>query len=169
MNIESEHTHTNVLIHYYILISIKIYRRNGREEKHDCYEGEQEKEKRERTRKYCDIPVCLTHLVPARVLPARRVSRSLPYPVTPAFACTSIYTHIRTHTHVRWAHIPEVSRSWLPEKRREETTSFSHPRLSTCQSIMHFLVAPAGNSSSSISSVFERFARGSWENEAGGS
>lgn len=33
-----------------------------------------------------------------------------------AQAYTHIYRHI--HTHVRWAHIPEVSRSWLPEKRR---------------------------------------------------
>lgn len=75
-----------------------------------------------------------------------------------------VYRH--THTYIRWGPYPR-SISFL--LTREKTTTFSHPHLARCHTAWSLLVAPASDSSSSISSVFERFARGSWENEAGGS
>lgn len=78
------------------------------------------KEEGERERKYSDIPARLTHLVPARVLPARRVSRYLPCPATPAFACTSVHARTQTHARVRWAHIPPPEYLVPGYRRRED-------------------------------------------------
>ena len=124
-----------------------------------------ERERERRARARSDIPARLTHLVPARVLPARRFKISSPgTPDHRERARARTYRHAQRCT--RWGPYP-WSISFL--LTREKTTTFSHPHLTRCHITWSLLVAPVSDSSSSISSVFERFARGSWENEAGGS
>ena len=110
-------------------------RRNLREREG---EKQRERERERKSRARSDIPARLTHLVPARVLPARRFKISSPAPRTTASARARAYRHAQRYT--RWSPYPR-SISFL--LTREKTTTLIHHLLSSSShTLPHRLVSP---------------------------